>query len=121
MGVEDALACTLASIKDRSVTRKTFGFSQLSSYKEDSRESLGMLLCQFINVFAMRSGNDQDMSRGLWHKISKGYDLLVVMEKFSGDLATRNLAEDTHDEMLALLPMSHQGLNSGESSEASMC
>ena len=43
------------------------------------------------------------------------------MQEFSGDLATSNLAEDTHDEMLALLPMSHQGLNSGESSEASMC
>jgi hypothetical protein len=72
MGVEDALACALAGIKDRSVARKTFGFSQLSSYKEDSRESLWVLLCQFINVFAMHSGNNQDMSRSLRCKISKG-------------------------------------------------
>jgi hypothetical protein len=72
MGVKDALASALASIKDRSVARKTFGFSQLSSYKEDSRESLRMLLCQFINVFAMHSGNDQDVSRSLRCEISEG-------------------------------------------------
>ena len=121
MGVEDALTCALARIKDGSVPREPLRLCQLSSYKEDSREGLRILLREFIDIFAMRSRNDQDVRRRLWCKISKSYNVIVAMEKVSRDLAISNLAEDTHDEMLALLPMAHQRLNSGESGKSSMC
>jgi len=121
MGVKDALTCALARIKDGSVSRKPFRLCQLRSYTKDSRDGLRMLLREFINIFAMRSRNDQDVCRRLWCEISESYNVIVAMEKFSRDLATSNLAEDTHDEMLALLPMAHQRLNGGESGKASMC
>jgi hypothetical protein len=54
-------------------------------------------------------------------EISKSENVIVAMQKLGRDRAARNFAEDAHDERLALLPMSHQGLNSGESSKACVC